>query len=55
MDNLKQIEEIEKYRQRLSRILEHEIDPDVAALIWIRRYAELWRAAHPSMAGACAR
>ena len=43
MDNSKQIAEIRKYRLRLSKILRKEIDEDIAAEIWIRKYAEAWR------------
>ena len=43
MDNHIQIEEIRKYRQYLSEILGEDIDEEVAARIWVMRYAEIWR------------
>jgi len=48
MDNSSQIAEIRKYRERLSRMVGHDIDDDVAAQLWIRTYARLWRLTHPA-------
>ncbi len=43
MDNQEQIKEIMRYRQHLSQITHHDIDQETAALIWVRKYARLWR------------
>lgn len=47
MDNEKQVWEIVKYRQYLAELIGKEIDKDVAARIWIRKYAKIWRLRHP--------
>jgi hypothetical protein len=48
MDNQEQIKEIMRYRLHLSRITHHEIDLETAALIWVRKYARVWRLVHES-------
>lgn len=47
MDNMQQIEEIQRYRLHLCKILRNEINLDEAARIWIEKYARLWRNKHP--------
>ncbi len=47
-DNRQQLNEIERYRQKLSHMLRRDIDINFAAVIWIRKYALLWRLKHPS-------
>jgi hypothetical protein len=47
MDNEKQVWEIAKYQQYLAEMIGKEIDKDVAARIWIRKYAKVWRLRHP--------
>jgi hypothetical protein len=47
MDNRKQIDEILRYRERLSRLTGKRVDTETAAYIWIRHYARLWRLRHP--------
>ena len=47
-DNRQQLDQIELYRQRLCRLLQRDVDLNVAALIWIRKYARLWRMRHPA-------
>ncbi len=46
MDNREQIQEIIRYRKRLSRILNQDVDLETAATIWIRKYAGAWRKLH---------
>ena len=46
MDNLLQIEEIRKYRRYLAEVTGEDIDEEVAALQWIRNYANSWRLQH---------
>ena len=53
MDNQKQVLEIIKYKQRLSKIIGKEIPNNIAALIWIRKYAKIWRLQHPSIRQMC--
>lgn len=53
MDNQKQILEITKYRQHLSKIIGKEISTNFAALIWIRKYAKIWRLRHQSIRQMC--
>jgi hypothetical protein len=48
MDNEKQVWEIAKYQQYLAEMVGKEIDKDVAARIWIRKYAKAWRLRHPA-------
>ena len=48
MDNEKQVCEITKYQQHLAELIGREIDKDIAAGIWIRKYAEIWRLRHPA-------
>ena len=48
MDNLEQIKEIMRYRKYLSSITHQDIDLEVAAFIWIRKYAQSWRTIHDS-------
>ena len=45
-ENKKQIVEIKKYQDRLSRFVGKKIDPNTAAIIWIRKYAKIWRMQH---------
>jgi hypothetical protein len=47
MDNEKQVWEIAKYQQYLAELIGREIDKDIAARIWIRKYAKIWRLRHP--------
>jgi hypothetical protein len=46
MDNLEQVFEIEKYQNYLSGLCGKDIDENIAARIWIRKNAELWRLHH---------
>ncbi|HEX3020070.1 MAG TPA: hypothetical protein VHP36_07195 [Chitinispirillaceae bacterium] len=46
MDNLLQIIEIRKYRLYLCKLLNSNIDEEIAARIWIRKYAKIWRLKH---------
>jgi hypothetical protein len=46
MDNYRQIIEIKKYKQYLSRIIGKEIKNNIAAAIWIRKYSKIWRMRH---------
>jgi hypothetical protein len=48
MDNEKQVWEIAKYQQYLADLIGKEIDKDIAARIWIRKYAQIWRLRHPA-------
>jgi hypothetical protein len=48
MDNQEQIREIMRYRLHLAHITHQEIDLETAALIWIRKYARVWRLVHES-------
>ncbi|NLL11972.1 MAG: hypothetical protein GX267_01070 [Fibrobacter sp.] len=47
MDNILQIIEIHKYRTYLCNLLGKDIDFEMSARIWIKKYAELWRLRHP--------
>jgi hypothetical protein len=47
MDNIKQIEEILKYYKYLVKIIGKDIDINLAARIWIRKFAKIWRLQHP--------
>jgi hypothetical protein len=47
MDNEKQVSEITKYQRYLAELIGKEIDSDIAARIWIRKFAKLWRLRHP--------
>ena len=47
MDNYDQLSKILKYQEHLSTVVGKEIDNNVAAQIWIRKYAEVWRLKHP--------
>jgi hypothetical protein len=47
MDNEKQVWEIARYQQYLTELIGKEIDKDIAAGIWIRKYAKVWRLRHP--------
>ena len=46
-DNNQQIAEILKFCHHLEDVIGHEINPDIAANIWIRRFAQSWRNQHP--------
>jgi hypothetical protein len=50
MDNTLQIEEIKKYQRHLSEITGETVDEEVAALLWIRKYAQVWRLQHARFA-----
>jgi hypothetical protein len=50
MDNAVQVEEIRKYREQLCEMLGKNVDYEAAALIWIRKYAQIWRLQHPRLA-----
>jgi len=45
-DNLKQIEEIRNYVKHLYSMTGVWVAEDVAAVIWIRKYAKVWRLTH---------
>lgn len=47
MDNILQIIEIHKYRTYLYNLLGMDIDFEISARIWIKKYAEIWRLRHP--------
>jgi len=47
MDNILQIVEIHKYRTYLCNLLGEDIDFEISARIWIKKYAEIWRLRHP--------
>lgn len=46
MDNFLQIIEIKKYKFYLNRLIGKEIKDTIAAAIWIRKYAKIWRSRH---------
>ncbi len=46
MDNQEQIKEIMRYREHLSELTHTDIDLNTAALIWVRKYAQIWRLHH---------
>jgi hypothetical protein len=46
MDNPQQIQEIIDYCRHLSRLAGRMINPEIAARIWIRKYARVWRLKH---------
>lgn len=54
MDNEQQIDEIRKYRDYLSDLLDTDVDCNLAAVIWISKYARIWRLMHPLQAETCA-
>jgi hypothetical protein len=43
MDNSLQIEEIKRYQRHLEEQTGETVDEEVAALLWIRKYAHFWR------------
>ena len=43
MDNKQQIKEIKKYRNHLCKTMHKDVDLNTAAVIWINKYAKLWR------------
>lgn len=47
MDNLTQIEAIKKYWRHLCRLQGKEIDLEMAAGLWIEKYARYWRKKSP--------
>lgn len=49
MDNFLQIDEIKKYQRHLQEVTGEEVDEEVAALIWIRKYAHDWRLRHNTL------
>ncbi|MBD3393944.1 MAG: hypothetical protein GF418_17550 [Chitinivibrionales bacterium] len=51
MDNYSQIAAIRRYREHLSRQVGRDIDANVAARLWVRKYARLWRIVHEVRAG----
>ncbi len=46
MDNQEQIKEIINYRDHLSQIIHRELNLDIVAAIWIRKFAKQWRNGH---------
>jgi hypothetical protein len=48
MDNEKQVWEIARYQHYLAEMIGKDIDKDIAARIWIRKYAKIWRLRHPA-------
>jgi len=50
MDNSLQIEEIKKYQRYLSERTGEEVDEEIAALLWIMKYARYWRQRQASLA-----
>ncbi len=46
MDNKQQIKEIQKYRCYLCKSMHKNVDINTAALLWIRKYAKIWRSKH---------
>ncbi|MDD5676029.1 MAG: hypothetical protein PHC61_17795 [Chitinivibrionales bacterium] len=53
-DNKQQILEIQKYQVRLSKFIGKNIDTNTAAIIWIRKYAKIWRLTHRTIIKQCA-
>ncbi|MCP4220230.1 MAG: hypothetical protein GY765_36700 [bacterium] len=49
MDNIKQVREIKGYCLYLSLLTGRKIPIEVAAAIWIRKYADVWRLKHPAL------
>jgi hypothetical protein len=47
MDNQNQVSEIRKYQEHLATLIGRQIDRNMVARIWIRKYAKLWRLRHP--------
>ncbi len=47
MDNILQIIEIHKYHTYLCNLIGKNIDFEISARIWIKKYAKLWRLRHP--------
>lgn len=47
MDNRQQIEEIRNFALHLCRLTGQLIPEELAARIWIRKYAKIWRLKHP--------
>jgi hypothetical protein len=43
MDNSLQIEEIKRYQRHLEELTGEKVDEEIAALLWIRKYAHSWR------------
>jgi hypothetical protein len=52
VDNDIQIREILKYDEHLRDCTGRDIPVEVAAAIWIRKYARLWRTSHPAAGSA---
>jgi len=46
-DNNQQVAEIIKFCSHLEEMIGHAINPEVAAHIWIRKFAKAWRNEHP--------
>lgn len=42
-DNMSQVLEIQAYKEYLSELLGKEVERNVAARIWIRKNARIWR------------
>ncbi|MBD3418891.1 MAG: hypothetical protein GF398_02115 [Chitinivibrionales bacterium] len=49
MDNHVQIKEIRQYREELIHKCRRSISENVAARLWIKRYAAQWRSQHPAI------
>ena len=49
MDNYLQIDEIKKYQHYLQQITGGHVDEEIAALVWIRKFAGDWRSKHPCL------
>jgi hypothetical protein len=46
-DNNQQVAEILEFCHHLEDVIGHAINPDIAAHIWIRKFAKSWRNDHP--------
>ncbi|MGM0462629.1 MAG: hypothetical protein ACQEQ4_09470 [Fibrobacterota bacterium] len=46
MDNMAQLQEIIKYQNTLAQTLQRPVDINTAGILWIKRYAALWRQSH---------
>jgi hypothetical protein len=46
MDNYLQIDEIKKYQRYLQQQTGENVDEELAALLWIRNFAQEWRVNH---------
>ena len=46
MDNKQQIKAIKKFRNHLCKTIHKDVDLNTAAVLWINKYAKLWRLKH---------